>query len=50
MKLSAGAWRYSKLQDDIRDTDPAGQPTRRRAQGVYLQAEQPLAGPRAAAN
>jgi porin len=44
VKLSVGAWRYSRTQDDIRDTDPAGNPTRRRAQGVYAQAEQHVYG------
>ncbi len=44
IKMSAGAWRYSHTQDDIRDVDGAGAPRRRVAQGVYVQAEHRLAG------
>jgi porin len=44
VKLSAGAWRYSRLQSDIRDLDALGAPAGRRAQGVYLLAEHRLAG------
>ncbi|WP_425996333.1 hypothetical protein [Caulobacter sp. DWR1-3-2b1] len=41
-KFAVGAWRYTEKQDDIRDLDPAGDPARSDAQGVYLLAEHPL--------
>lgn len=41
-KLAFGAWRYSLRQDDLRQLDPAGDPLRRRGQGVYMAAEYPL--------
>jgi len=44
IKMSAGAWRYSHAQDDIRDVDAAGAPQRRVAQGVYAQAEHRVFG------
>ena len=44
VKMSAGVWRYSRTQDDIRDVDAAGDPERRAAQGVYLSAEHKLFG------
>lgn len=40
--LSAGAWRYSKKQDDIRDLTASGDPARRTAQGVYVLGERAL--------
>lgn len=43
-RFSAGAWRYSKRQDDIRYVGPLGQPERRHAQGVYALGEQRLFG------
>jgi porin len=44
VKMSAGVWRYSHAQDDIRDVDPAGAAKPRVAEGVYVQAEHRLAG------
>lgn len=49
-KLSAGVWRYTKRQDDLRDVDGGGDPLQRVAQGAYVVYEQPLndaEGPRA---
>lgn len=43
-KLSVGAWRYSRKQDDVRDLDINGDPIKAPADGVYLLAEQPLFG------
>jgi len=43
-KIAVGAWRYSRQQDDIRETDLAGAPVHRDAQGFYLLAEHPIAG------
>lgn len=43
-RVSAGAWRYSKRQDDIRIIGPAGDPIRHRAHGVYVLGEQQLFG------
>ena len=43
-RISAGAWRYSHRQDDIRDLTGGGVPTARRAQGAYLLGEQHLFG------
>jgi porin len=43
-KISFGAWRYSRKQDDIRDVDGAGDPLRVAADGAYLLAEKPLFG------
>lgn len=34
-KLAFGAWTYTKRQDDLRLTDPAGDPLRQRASGAY---------------
>mgnify|MGYP001765818448 CR=1 FL=1 len=42
-KLTFGAWAYTRRQDDIRLRTPAGDPARRRARGVYLLGEAPLA-------
>ncbi len=39
VNLSAGAWRYSKKQDDIRDLTASGDPAPRTAQGVYVLGE-----------
>jgi porin len=44
IKMSAGVWRYSHTQDDIRDVDPAGAAKHRVAQGIYVQAEHRLIG------
>lgn len=41
-KFALGAWRYSLRQDDLRLTDPLGDPLRQRAQGAYVLAEYPL--------
>lgn len=41
-KLAVGAWTYSDRQDDIRLTDAAGDPLRRKSQGAYVVAELPL--------
>ena len=46
-KVAVGYWRYTKLQDDIRETMPGGTPARRRAQGGYLLIDQPLSRPAA---
>jgi len=43
-RVSAGAWRYSHRQDDIRSLTPSGDPVRRRAQGAYVLGEQHLFG------
>jgi len=43
-RVSAGAWRYTKRQDDIRDVTPSGEAARRHAQGAYVLAEQHLFG------
>jgi porin len=43
-RMSLGAWRYSRRQDDIRSLDAAGAPVRRRAQGAYVLGEQHLFG------
>lgn len=43
-RVGVGVWRYSKRQDDIRTTDAAGDPLRRRAEGAYLLGEQQLGG------
>lgn len=47
-KLAVGFWRYTKLQDDIRETNPDGTPVGQRAQGAYVLIEQPLTSPTAA--
>lgn len=44
VKLTAGVWRYSRQQSDIRDLDALGNPARRHAQGAYLLAEHRVAG------
>ena len=46
-RLPSAYWRYTKLQDDIRETMPGGTPARRRAQGGYLLIDQPLSRPAA---
>ena len=43
-KFALGAWRYSKRQDDTRETDITGAPLRHVARGAYLLAEYPVAG------
>lgn len=43
-RLSVGAWRYSKKQDDQRDVDALGAPVRRVAHGAYVLAERPVFG------
>ncbi len=43
-RLSAGAWRYSKRQDDIRTVGPGGLPARRDAHGAYVLGEQRMFG------
>lgn len=44
-RLSVGAWRYSRRQEDIRRLDPTtGAPERRRAQGAYVLGEQAVFG------
>ncbi len=47
-KVSLGYWRYTKLQDDTRQTMADGTPVRERAQGAYLLIDQPLTAPMAA--
>ncbi len=44
VRLSAGAWRYSRKQDDIRAVDASGAPLRRTAQGAYVLGEARVAG------
>jgi len=46
-KLAFGYWRYTKLQDDTRQTMADGTPVRERAQGAYLLIDQPLTSPTA---
>jgi len=41
-KLAVGAWRYSKSQDDLFDTDLLGDPIKRTSQGAYIMAEHRL--------
>lgn len=43
-RISAGAWRYTKRQEDIRDLTPNGDPEHRLAQGAYVLGEQRLFG------
>ncbi|MFS2108446.1 carbohydrate porin [Sphingomonas sp. Sphisp140] len=43
-KLAVGAWGYSQKQDDIVETDGAGDPIRRKARGAYVLAEKTLGG------
>ncbi|TAJ74685.1 MAG: porin [Phenylobacterium sp.] len=43
-RVSAGAWRYSHRQEDIRGVGPSGEPVRRRAQGAYVLGEQRMFG------
>lgn len=43
-RLSVGAWRYGKKQDDQRDVDALGAPVRRVAHGAYVLAERPVFG------
>jgi porin len=42
--LGVGVWRYTRKQDDIRDTDIHGDPVKRTAQGVYVLGERKIAG------
>jgi porin len=42
-RLAVGVWSYSQEADDIRETDPFGQPLRRRGQGAYAMLERDLA-------
>lgn len=42
-KVAAGAWTYSRRQDDIREVDAGGAPISRRAWGGYVVVEQPVA-------
>lgn len=44
-KLAVGAWGYSQRQDDIFETDSAGDPIRREARGAYVIAEKVLGDP-----
>jgi porin len=44
LKVSFGAWRYSRTQPDIRDVDATGAPVQQRAQGAYLTLEHRLFG------
>jgi porin len=44
IRLSAGVWRYTDEQDDIRDVTPGGDPVKRTAQGLYVTGERVLAG------
>lgn len=41
-KIAVGAWSYTRRQDDLHDTDGAGNPLRRRSRGGYVLVEQPL--------
>ncbi len=41
-KLAVGAWGYSQKQDDLVETDAAGDPVHRNAQGIYAIAEKAL--------
>lgn len=43
-KFAVGAWGYSQKQDDIVETDGAGDPIRRKARGAYVIAEKALGG------
>ena len=43
-KLAVGVWRYTQKQDDIHETDGAGNPASRTAQGAYLLGERRIAG------
>jgi porin len=43
-RFSAGAWRYSKRQDDIRTVDPSGAAVRHQAHGAYVLGEQQMFG------
>ncbi len=38
-KIAVGAWRYSRDQDDLFDTDTSGDPVQRTSQGFYVTAE-----------
>jgi porin len=42
VKISLGAWAYTRRQDDVRQLDPNGEPLRRRAFGGYLLADIPI--------
>lgn len=41
-KFAIGGWAYTRNQDDLRETDAAGDPLRRAAYGVYLLFDQAL--------
>lgn len=41
-KIALGGWTHSRRADDQRDTDAAGAPLQRKAQGLYVIGEQPL--------
>ena len=43
-RIGMGAWTYSRRQDDLFDTDPAGLPLARSGHGVYALADGPIAG------
>lgn len=43
-RVSAGAWRYSKRQEDIRELGPAGDPVHHHAHGAYVLGEQRVFG------
>jgi porin len=43
-RVSAGAWRYSKRQDDIRTVSPSGDPVHHHAHGAYVLGEQRMFG------
>jgi porin len=41
-KIALGGWTHTRRADDQRETDAAGAPLQRRAQGIYVIGEQPL--------
>ncbi len=44
-RIAAGAWKYSRKQDDIRDLAANGDPAHADAQGLYVLAEQEWSAP-----
>lgn len=44
VRLSLGAWAYSRKVDDLMETDAAGDPVQHRSHGGYVLAEVPLGG------
>lgn len=44
-KVAVGYWGYTKKVEDLREVNAAGDPIKRRAQGVYTVIEQPLNAP-----